>query len=114
MTIKFKLKDEENIEIYRDGNLVGQIFTPGGTGKDNVDCIQICGASDFFEAWGCGVFKGFKDIEMYFSDRKMNGKFDNSFTSCLRCYRDPCQCKDEMIVHRTKKEMVAHNVARKV
>lgn len=113
MAIKFELKNDEEITVIKNGEVVGQIFTPGGTGKDNIDCIQVCGFSDMFEYWGCGVFKGFKDIGLNFSDRKMKGKF-NCFKTCTRCYHDPCQCKDELVLHRRKKDMIAHNVAKEV
>lgn len=95
--ITFKLENEEKVLIMRDGKEVGHIFTPSGSNHTNTKAIQVCGASEIFDFWGCGVFKGYKDIQLLFDDYKMKGTpvkgFDTS--KCLACYMDPCACEQE-------------------
>lgn len=39
---------------------VGRIFTPSGTGHDNLNAIQICGFTEAFDLWGCSEYQTFK------------------------------------------------------
>ena len=58
MRIKFKLTDEQHIEIIdsSNDNKIGQIFTPAGTGGEVESAIQVCGFDEAFDLWGCGIF----------------------------------------------------------
>jgi hypothetical protein len=61
MKIKFKQIDDENINIIGitdkgEEKDIGQIFTPSGSGKINLNAIQICGFDEAFDLWGCGVY----------------------------------------------------------
>jgi hypothetical protein len=87
--VKIMLKDKE----------LGRIFTPGGSGDNKMNCIQICGFSEAFDLWGCGHYRGFKDIQLLYDSKKMKGttNFSNLMMRkqecCLRCFRYPCQCE---------------------
>ncbi len=79
MKLKFKLKDKKHINIINedDGRIVGEIFTPSGTGEKIEDAIQVCGFSRAFELWGCGRIgdnKGssLQDIQLLFKNFKSN------------------------------------------
>jgi hypothetical protein len=92
--IEFVLESERSIKIMKDGETVGQIFTPSGSCHDVENAIQICGFSEAFDFWGCGRFEGFKDIQLLFDDRKMGGEFNEAeLTKCCRCFMEPCQCE---------------------
>lgn len=56
--LKFKFVNDEHIDIIIDGKdkIVGQIFTPSGSGNNVKNAIQVCGFSEAFDLWGCGVF----------------------------------------------------------
>ncbi len=62
MKLKFKQTDSQHIEIIavdektKKEHQVGQIFTPSGSGEDCKNAIQICGFTEAFDLWGCGVF----------------------------------------------------------
>ena len=93
--MKFQQINEHEIHILDDkNNMVGQIFSPSSSGNDVKNAIQICGFSEAFDLWGCGVFKGFKDIQLLFDGKKMEGNFDERLEGCLRCYMGPCQCEE--------------------
>ena len=92
--IEFKLKNKQNVEIYQDGERVGDIFSPAGSSEDNSNCIQVCGFSEAFDLWGCGRFEGFKDIQLLFDGKKMYGEEQYEFDGCLKCFRNPCQCEN--------------------
>lgn len=77
MKLIFDLKDNKHINIINedDGRIVGQIFTPSGTGEDVENAIQVCGFSRAFELWGCGIFgdndgNALQDIQLLFKDFK--------------------------------------------
>ena len=75
MELKFKQINEKKIMILNENEEeVGHIFTPAGSGNDNTNCVQICGFTDAFDLWGCGIFKGTKDIQLLFDENKMHGK----------------------------------------
>lgn len=58
--IKFDMEDEQHIKIIgiADGkeHEIGQIFTPSGSGENNRNAIQVCGFTEAFDLWGCGIF----------------------------------------------------------
>ena len=92
--IKFKVgKVKNEVIILKDGKNVGRIFSPSGSGRDCIDGVQICGFSEAFDYWGCGVYGGFKDIQLLYSDKKLGGQKTTSVIECIRCYRKPCQCE---------------------
>ncbi len=93
--ITFKLENDQKVIILKNGKDVGQIFSPGSSGNDITNGIQICGFSESFDLWACGVYKGFKDIQLLFDERKMEGEFDGHLEGCVRCYRNPCACENK-------------------
>lgn len=107
MKLKFDLKDKKNINIIneKDGRIVGRIFTPSGTGRDRPNSIQICGFSELFDFWSCGVFfdknkNPTKDVQLMFDeDSHFNpnafSKY-NMVKDCGRCFypKDKCKCDE--------------------
>lgn len=91
--ISFKLKSDNKVLIMRDEKEIGQIFTPSSSGNNILNAIQVCGFSEAFDLWGCGPFKGFKDIQLLFDGKMMGGKSEFSVYKCHSCFRDPCQCE---------------------
>lgn len=90
--MKLKFISEKEVEILNDdGVKVGQIFTPSSSANNNQNCIQVCGFSEAFDFWGCGIFKGFKDIQLLFDEKAMKGHFDSD--GCCRCFIFPCNCE---------------------
>lgn len=90
-------KYRQVIEIFRDGEEVGKIFALKGK-NDLLNSIQVCGFSDAFDFWSCGPFKGFKDIKLLFDkNNKLGGVKD--YDSCIRCYREPCQCENKELAN---------------
>lgn len=95
--ITFKQVDDQKVNILKDGELVGHIFSPSGSSNSTINGVQICGFSEAFDYWGCGIFKGFKDIQLLFDGKKLGGEHsDFSLKGCLRCYREPCQCENRI------------------
>jgi len=95
----------QKVIIKKDGKIIGHIFTPSGSGNNNKNSIQICGFTEAFDYWGCGVFDGYKDIQLLFDDGMMGGKSsDFSFEKCLRCYRHPCQCENKIPIDGSHEE----------
>ncbi len=97
--LKFKLINDTKVNILNDKDeVIGHMFTPSGSGKDIENAIQVCGFTDAFDLWGCGVFKGCKDIQLLYDDQKMQGKHigDKGHFGkvCFACYQSPCQCED--------------------
>ena len=88
--------NDQEIKILDDkGAEVGHIFTPSGSGRHNVNCIQVCGFTEAFDLWGCGIYKGKKDIQLLYDDVKLKGTFHEfDLDKCLRCYQDPCVCEN--------------------
>lgn len=85
----------QKVRILQDGKEVGHIFAPASSGVDNG--IQICGFTEAFDIWGCGIYKGFKDIQLLFDDKQMKGTHNSNIgKGCLRCFRDPCQCENKI------------------
>lgn len=107
--LKFKQETDELIKIFKDGKEVGQIFTPSGSSGNNVNCIQVCGCTDIFDYWACGVYKGKKDIQMHFGDVKIPGEFASGMSGCMRCFHSPCACDnkeeytEQEVIEGTKK-----------
>lgn len=127
MKIKFKMVSEKEIQIVngRGNKVLGQIFTPSGSGRQNEGCIQVCGFTDAFDLWGCGVFarkmrirtkknafkfKQVKDIQLkfdrdvethhsglykIFKDKHGFPKPKKSIKKCERCFNHPCSCDDK-------------------
>lgn len=98
--IIFKLDTDQRILIMKDNVEIGHIFSPAGSGHNHLNAIQVCGFSEAFDLWGCGIYEGFKDIQLLFDGQKMSGEFDThlSVDSCGVCYHIPCACdvhKDE-------------------
>jgi hypothetical protein len=91
--ITFELEDKQHVNILMDGKKVGHIFSPSGSSENIKNAIQVCGFSEAFDLWGCGIFQGFKDIQLLFDDTKMGGRDSFSSDNCCRCYREPCQCE---------------------
>ncbi len=122
--IEFELKDKKHINIInkRDGRIIGQIFTPSGTGEKIKDAIQVCGFSRAFEHWSCGIIgdnngKPLQDIQLLFKDFKSNTGSDMKGVcfgttnlsimnkeGCDRCFQKKdkfgnCKCS-EFKIHR--------------
>ncbi len=93
-------KVASKIIIRKNHKVIGHIFTPGSSGDDIKNAIQICGFTEAFDLWGCGVFNGFKDIQLLFDEGIMGGvDTDCSLSQCCRCYRKPCQCETDLDSH---------------
>ncbi len=131
MNIKFKIKDEETVEIINkaNGQIVGRIFTPSGTGHDREGAIQVCGFDDCFEFWGCGIFgdgEGIpkKDIQLLFNensqeDRKVGNDMitTHKCDKCFHYYRDESgnkdddgKCKCDDLRNKSFKEIVVEKI----
>ena len=90
--MKFKQQGDNRVLILDEkGNEVGHIFSPSGSGENSVNAVQICGFSEAFDFWGCGIYKGFKDIQLLFDGVKMPGR--ETWDKCIRCFMEPCQCE---------------------
>ncbi len=110
MDVEFEVNDDkQGVKIInkQNGQLVGHIFTPSGTGHDREGAIQVCGFDDCFELWGCGIFgdgegNPKKDIQLLFNE---NSKKDNSVgrdmitthkcSKCFHYHRDEHGNKDD-------------------
>ena len=102
----------KRILIIRNGEKVGHIFTPASSSDSVTNAIQICGFSEAYDLWGCGIFGGYKDIQLLFDTGKCGGSgiedgFNNRHISlkantktgegqCVRCFREPCMCEDKV------------------
>jgi hypothetical protein len=73
MKIHFELDSDQKVLIKNGDELIGHIFTPAGSGEDVANAIQVCGFSEAFDLWGCGIFGGFKDIQLLFDNHGMAG-----------------------------------------
>ena len=135
--IIFKLEDEQNIGIFlqyedfKDNGeagfqikekQIGHIQTPSGTGGIYTNAIQVCGISEAFGFWGCGLYakpkirpandytfrkyycdeKGnpimeqVKDIQLYFDEDTVRHNIENfSDIDCSRCYNEDCSCEND-------------------
>lgn len=93
--ITFELEDEQCVIIKKNGKKVGHMFTPSGSGHDCLNSVQICGCSEIFDFWGCAIFPGFKDVQLLFDGKKMEGDYNDGCNgTCIRCYMSPCQCEN--------------------
>lgn len=96
--ITFELENEQRVIIKRDGEVVGHIFSPASSGEDTLNAIQVCGFSEAYDLWGCGVFEGTKDIQLLYDEgfrkpgKEALHKIDNK---CIRCYEKECQCDND-------------------
>lgn len=61
MKIRFKQITEKKVLIIgiddKGEHEIGHIFTPSGSGSDVENAIQVCGFTEAFDLWGCGLFK---------------------------------------------------------
>lgn len=120
MILKFKLVNECHVDIMavdektKEVHNVGHIFTPSGSGQDNKNAIQVCGFSEAFDLWGCGIFakpktktEGYeyvrdgngekvfemaKDIQLLF-DSETLPITDLVCDYCWSCFNNPCTCE---------------------
>lgn len=65
MRIEFELEDKGTVKVIGISGKsvrkqIGTIFTPGGTCKDSLNTIQICGINDAFDYWGCARYHTYK------------------------------------------------------
>lgn len=89
--ISFKLKTDTQVLILRDGWPIGHIFSPAGSGEDVANAIQVCGFSEAYSLWACGIYKGFKDIQLLYDKTKLRGEYEPN--NCWCCFHNPCQCE---------------------
>lgn len=121
MNLKFRLKNDECVEIMNEEKVIGHIFTPAGTSHDIENAIQVCGFDDAFDFWGCGVFgdgKGNpkKDIGLLFNsnstkDDRIADKISLSH-GCHKCYnlKENCKCEDLRV--KSRPELVAQGISK--
>lgn len=106
--ITFKLVDDQRVSIIQDGKPIGSMFSPAGSGDNCVNAVQVCGFTEAYDLWGCGIFRGFKDVQLLFDKAKMSGEDTHiELHKCTGCYRDPCQCenpKDKLRPFKVKTE----------
>ena len=114
--IEFELKDKENVVIFGinekgERKEIGRIFTPSGTSNDMPNAIQVCGISQIFDYWSCGVIgdkdgNSTKDVQLLFEDGN-----DTNFSSllnfdmmndCGRCFypKDKCMCWEFKLIRK--------------
>jgi hypothetical protein len=132
--ITFKQVNEQEIEIYLEykdfakpplsgfqdkKKLIGRIQSPSGTDGIYSNAIMVCGISEAFDYWGCGLFgkpkvrkddghfrkyyyndKGEKimeqvrDIQLYFDDDTQRCALDG-LDDCDRCFNTDCTCDNK-------------------
>lgn len=115
MDITFKPNDKNPlrcIDIMSRGKVIGQMFTPGGSARDEANVVQVCGFDDAFHLWGCGVFgeraltldketleRGDyvhkRDIQLLFSDyvtADVRDLVQDANQNCAVCFNKPCIC----------------------
>ena len=99
-----------------DGKEIGHIFSPSGSGHTDINYIQICGFSESYDLWGCGIYKGFKDIQLLFDGKKMPGEPTNAFDNCLKCFMEPCQCevRGKGLIPFTVKSSFTENLKKRI
>ena len=100
-----------SILIKKEGVTIGRVFTPSGSGHDVTNAIQVCGFTEAFDLWGCGIFKGYKDIQLLYDDGIMGGKPHKlDMSKCCRCYMNPCQCENKC--NKTNEEIEEEGIKR--
>ncbi len=132
MNIEFKVtEDKQQIDIVNksNGEVVGRVFTPSGTGHDREGAIQVCGFDDCFDLWGCGIFgdgegNPKKDIQLLFNENsKLDRKVGDDMITVLKCskcfhyFRDKNgnktidgKCKCDELRHKSFKEIVVDKI----
>ena len=126
MRIEFEQIDKENINIIgiegEERREIGCIFTPSGSSENCLNSIQLCGAVQIFNYWGCsryyqpdginnprksvmcalkGEREGYtqmKDIQIMFEFGTEPARIiDNIKLNkvCLGCYNHPCTCDNK-------------------
>ncbi len=110
MRITFELENEQEVRIMNGDKQIGRVFTPSGTSRDVPNAIQVCGAIEIFEYWGCGVFSNkdgnpAKDIQILFeggTKPHSSLKNFNLSTGCGRCFfpKDKCMCWDLKLIEK--------------
>jgi len=115
MELEFQMVDEKQIKIiavtevngFVEKHEVGEIFTPSGSGHNNMTSIQICGFTEAFDLWGCAKYNKLKvpgvvmtnqkeqvrDIQLKFDWETVLSEFHYVDTICSRCYNVPCSCE---------------------
>jgi len=68
MKITFELMNEQFVNIVSDGKIIGHIFTPGGSGDNVTNAVQVCGFDEAFDFWGCGIFGENKVIKKEYTE----------------------------------------------
>ncbi len=137
MQLKFKLIDEQNVKIIAIQDdvekEVGCIFTPSSSGNNIKNAIQICGASEVFDFWGCSRYTQPKDLgtkkriinalenkkeeHIQVKDIQIMFNFETETTkvkkygwdeNCLGCFNKPCTCDNK----ENHKHISPYNVKR--
>ena len=130
MKIIFELVNKQEVKVFGIENGVkkeiGCIFTPSASGGNILNAIQICGAEEIFEYWGCARYIKLKDVRKRILNSLENKKDDYeqskdiqvmfSFDTepanhnkrkvdinkdCLACFNNPCLCENK-INHKQK------------
>ena len=132
MDTEFEVDDDkQGVRIINkaNGQLIGRMFTPSGTGHDREGAIQVCGFDDCIELWGCGIFgdgegNPKKDIQLLFNE---NSKKDDSISrdaisshKCGKCFHyhrdkngnkdDDGECKCDELRVKSFKEIVVDKI----
>lgn len=132
--IKFKQVNDQEIKIFLEyedlktgGGFevkqkeIGQIFSPSGTGSTTINAIQVCGFSEAYDLWGCGLYgkhkfidsnknyknrkylydsngnkimEQVKDIQLYFDEDTQKCSLDD-LDDCDKCFNTPCVCHNK-------------------
>lgn len=97
--ITFELEHNQLVNIKRNGEKIGHIFSPGGSGHRHINVVQVCGFNEAFDLWGCAVFANKKDIQLLFDDQTLKGKsmFSDGCVmneGCDRCFMIKCECEN--------------------
>jgi len=149
--ITFKQVNPQKIDIFleyedfkkegsgfeKKSKIIGHIFSPSGSGNDITNAIQICGSSEAFELWGCGMFgkpktilskqslgrqyyhdsKGnkiieqVKDIQLFFDEDTIEHEIDN-LDMCNRCFNVECTCENKQ--HISELDIMDGNLGRRM
>ena len=117
MEIRFKQVSGEFIQIIEKDteHVIGNIFTPSGTGHDTPSSIQVCGFDRAFDLWGCGVFhdgngNSKQDIQLLFNKNSTNDDVSNRFShakECWKCYYPEKECQCDKLKIYSKQEIIA-------
>jgi hypothetical protein len=113
--------DSQAIDAPEVRREIGCIFTPSGTSKDCLDCIQVCGFEEAFDLWGCGryaypktnfsgeyqkdnngkrLFDYARDIQLKFNWENHPAHIHDGYNpgwvkNCHKCFNDPCTCENK-------------------